>query len=110
MGAAWATAFSFLFMAGLSYFVSEKLYSVPYYVRPFILSLAVAAILYWCAVKIPFPSMILSAGAKTLIFLSFPIVLYVGGFFSEDEVKKVRQMAQYLWATCRCRAAILPER
>ncbi len=109
MGAAWATAFSFLFMAGLSYLVSEKVHPVSYHLGAFLSSILVAAALYWCAIKLTVPSLILSAGIKILIFMAFPIALYLIGFFKDDEIKKLKQTVQTLWAARRWGATVLPE-
>lgn len=109
MGAAWATAFSFLFMAGLSYLVSEKVHPVSYHLGAFFSSIGVAAALYWCAIKLTVPSLILSAGIKILIFMAFPIALYLIGFFKDDEIKKLKQTVQTLWAARRWGTTVLPE-
>jgi len=109
MGAAWATVLSFSFMAGYAYFVTEKVYPVSYQVGSFFLAIAVAAALYLCAIKVSIPSAILSAGFKVLLFISFPFVLYLVGFFKEDELKKAKQAMQSLWATRRWGSAVLPE-
>jgi O-antigen/teichoic acid export membrane protein len=99
MGAAWATTLSFFLMASLAYFLSEKVHPVAYRLGPFFVSAAVATMLYWCAVKIAVPSVFLSAGLKFLIFISFPVVLYLIGFFNEDEIENAKRTAQALWAT-----------
>ncbi len=108
-GAAWATALSFLFMAGLAYFLSEKVHPVSYQLGAFFVSLIIASALYWGAEKISVGSIVLSVALKLLIFMSFPLVLYLVGFFKKNEVKKAKQTAQSLWATLRWRAAALPE-
>ena len=109
MGAAWATALSFLFMAGLSYIVSEKVHPVAYHLGAFFLSIGVAAALYWCAIKLSFPSLILSLSIKLLIFIAFPIALYLVGFFKDDEITKLKRTVQSLWANRRWSATVLPE-
>lgn len=98
MGAAWATVISFLVMAGLAYLVSDRLYPVPYPVGPFLAALVVAVILYMGATMLPVSSVILSVGIKVLVLASFPVVLYLTGYFEKSEVERVRQTAQSLWA------------
>jgi O-antigen/teichoic acid export membrane protein len=109
MGAAWATTLSFLTMAGLAYIMSERVHPVSYRLGAFFASIGIAAALYLAASKISVSSIYLSAGLKFLIFLSFPLVLYLVGFFKKNEVEKVKQTVQMLWAARRWRAAALPE-
>jgi O-antigen/teichoic acid export membrane protein len=109
MGAAWATALSFLFMAGLSYVVSERVHPVSYRLGAFFVAIAVAAVLYWCTVKISIPSIFLSTSLKFVVFISFPVVLYLIGFFNKDEVDTAKRTVQALWATRPWGAAVLPE-
>jgi O-antigen/teichoic acid export membrane protein len=98
-GAAWATAFSFMFMAGLSYLVSQRVHPISYHLGAFFLPVAVAAALYCAAFTLSSSSTILTVGLKMLVFTSFPVVLYLLGFFEKGEVRKVRQTAQSLWAS-----------
>jgi O-antigen/teichoic acid export membrane protein len=109
MGAAWATMLSFFFMAGLGYFLSEKFHPVAYRLGSFFVSVAVASALYWCSVMISIPSIFLATGVKLMIFLCFPVVLYLIGFFNKDEIDKARRTVQTLWATRPWGAAVLPE-
>jgi hypothetical protein len=73
------------------------------------LSIGVAAALYWCAIKLSFPSLILSLSIKLLIFIAFPIALYLVGFFKDDEITKLKRTVQSLWANRRWSATVLPE-
>jgi 1,4-dihydroxy-2-naphthoate octaprenyltransferase len=96
-------------MAGLAYIMSERVHPVSYRLGAFFASIGIAAALYLAASKISVSSIYLSAGLKFLIFLSFPLVLYLVGFFKKNEVEKVKQTVQMLWAARRWRAAALPE-
>jgi O-antigen/teichoic acid export membrane protein len=101
MGAAWATVISFFVMAGLAYIVSQRLYPVPYSVGSFLAAVVVALILYLGAVMLPISSIIWSIVVKVLVLVSFPVVLYLTGYFEKSEVERALQTAQSFWATRR---------
>ena len=109
MGAAWATALSFLFMAALAYIVSEKLYAAKYQVSALLIPIASAAALYFIASKITVSSMALSAALKISVLLCFPVILFLIGFFRKEELRKAIETGQSLWAASRWRSPAVPE-
>jgi O-antigen/teichoic acid export membrane protein len=91
MGAAISTVLSFLMLALLTFTVTQKLYTVPVeYGR--IAILFVLAMFVFCLsrlIELPF---LMSVGIKSLLILGFPLMLFLGGFFYEDEISKGREL------------------
>ncbi|MCK4351962.1 oligosaccharide flippase family protein [candidate division WOR-3 bacterium] len=85
-GAALATVCSYATMAGAMFLVSQKFYKIQYeWLRLFKLCLT-CAILY-----IPLSlTEVTALWIRVVIFISFPIVLYLFGFFGKEEVLKIR--------------------
>jgi len=110
MGAAWATAISFLFMAGMAYVVSERLYTVGYQLGAFFVPVAVATGLYLIAAKISVASLALSAALKILLLACFPVALLLVGFFRKDEIRKAIETGQSLWTSYGWRSTAVSER
>ena len=94
MGAAWATAFSFLLMAILSLSVSQKVYRLPYVFGRVAALGSVAIIVFSFSTLITVPSLILELSLKLLLFAAFPIVLYLLGLFSKGEVEQGKTLTQ----------------
>ena len=94
MGAAWATAFSFLLMAILSLSVSQKVYRLPYVFGRVAALGSIAIIVFSFSTLITVPSLILELSLKLLLFAAFPIVLYLLGLFSKGEVEQGKTLTQ----------------
>jgi O-antigen/teichoic acid export membrane protein len=88
LGAAWATAFSFLFMSALSLVVSQRVYRIPYVFTRVVTLLGFAVLVYLVSSLVAFPSLALQISLKLVLFAAFPITLYLLGFFSKGEVEK----------------------
>jgi O-antigen/teichoic acid export membrane protein len=99
MGAAWATALSFLLMAGLGYLVSQRFYATSYQLGAFVVPIAIAAALYSITARLSVSSLVFSAALRILVLLSFPIALFLVGFFKKDELRKLRETGHALWTT-----------
>ena len=110
MGAAWATALSFLAMAGLSYFVSQKVHPVPYSVFRLIMPLTLAALLYLGSTLISTSSLALSAMLKCVLLVMFPVGLHLFGFLDGREVEKLREMVHLFLSRYGWRAAAVSGR
>lgn len=110
MGAAWATAFSFFLLAGLTYVASQKVYPITYNFSRVAMPLAVAVALYLLSTLIVTPSLLLSVTLKFAIFLLFPLVLYVLGFFERRELNKMRALVDLLLARSGLRAVAAARR
>lgn len=88
MGAAVATAGSYFVMAVLMFLVSEKFYPVKYeYVRIF----KIALITSLCFFTGYFGYTPYQPYLKIIIFLLFPFILKIAGFFNKEEIKKLKE-------------------
>lgn len=94
LGAAWATALSFLFMSVLSLVVSQRVYPIPYVFTRVIMLIAVAVLTYLASVLFALNSFGLQLLVKGALFLVFPIALYFGGFFSKGEIERGKTLTQ----------------
>ncbi len=110
MGAAWATASSFMVMAAMAYFVSQRVHYVPYRFSRLIMLLGLAAAFYLGSTLIATPYLVLSALLKIVLFLVFPVALYLFGFFEKREVQKAREVARGFLTRHRLRAAAVSGR
>jgi O-antigen/teichoic acid export membrane protein len=108
MGAAWATALSFLAMAILAYAFSQKTYEIPYQLSKFCLPVLLGCAVYLISTTIKIPSLILAIPIKLLLIPVFWGVLYLLGFFDKDEVAKAKAVLSTLIARYRWGAATLP--
>jgi len=93
MGAAVATAVSYFVMAGLMFLVSEKFYPIKYeYIRIFKIALITSLcffIGYWDYA--PYQPYL-----KIIIFLLFPFILKIAGFFNREEIEKIKE-TYFIW-------------
>jgi O-antigen/teichoic acid export membrane protein len=91
MGAATSTVLSFLFLAIFSFIISQRLYPIPFeYGRVsilFALAMSIFGLSRW--IEVP---LLMSVGVKTLLILGFPVILFLGGFFYEDEISNGREL------------------
>jgi len=110
MGAAWATALSFLLVAILAYVFSQKVYPVPYNIPKLCMPILVAIVTYLGSTMISISSPALSIVTKLLLILPFLAVLDILGFFEKDEKEKFRSLLGIFMTPSRWRAAILPGR
>jgi O-antigen/teichoic acid export membrane protein len=94
LGAAGATAVSFFFMSGLALFVSQKAYPIPYAFSRVARLLGLAALVYLATSLVVIPSPVLQVSIKLALFLAFPVVLYLLGFFDKHEIARGRALAQ----------------
>lgn len=108
LGAAWATVVSFVFMAALAYFVSQRAYRLPYVFSRVATLMALAVLLYIGTTFIELPSLMLQIAAKLLLFVAFPVGLYLAGFFEEREVMQGRALAHELLDRYRPVAVVEP--
>jgi O-antigen/teichoic acid export membrane protein len=101
LGAAWATALSFLVMSLLSLSVSQKVYPIPYVFSRTVGLLAVAVLAYIATTFVVLPSMALQLVVKMLALVMFPVALYLLGFFSRVEVEQSKRLTQALLSRYR---------
>jgi O-antigen/teichoic acid export membrane protein len=94
LGAAWATAFSFFFMSTLSFIVSQKVYRIPYVFTRVVMLAGLSILTYFASSLVALPSFALQVSLKVALFVAFPMVLYLSGFFSKKEVEKGKRFTQ----------------
>jgi O-antigen/teichoic acid export membrane protein len=75
MGAAWATVFSFAFMAAVSYWCSQRVFRLPLDVGRMFAAMAVAGILYLLTHLWNPDLVVLVIGLKLLILVGFPMIV-----------------------------------
>lgn len=110
LGAAWATACSFFLMAAFAYSVSQRTYRIPYVFSRTIMLILLAAGVYVGSTMIAVSSLLAAVALKLLFLLSFPLVLYLFGFFEKREVEKAKELAQGFLLRSRLRAAAVAGR
>jgi O-antigen/teichoic acid export membrane protein len=90
-GAALSTVISFLFLALFSFVISQKLYPVAFEYGRVAILFALAMLVFGLSrvVELPF---LMSVGVKSFLILGFPLMLFLGGFFYEDEISKGREL------------------
>jgi O-antigen/teichoic acid export membrane protein len=93
LGAAYATLFSYVVMAGSLYVVVQRFYHVPYEYRRIITIAIVTAVLFalysWSTLhSVPFSSLFL----KVLFVLAFPILLLALKFFDSRELGSLKRV------------------
>ena len=108
VGAAWATALSFLVMGVLTYSFSQRTYPIPYKIAKLCMPVFFAIVAYLSSTLVTISSPILSMGTRLLFVPAFLLTLYVTGFFEKEEIAKLRSILGMLLARCSWRPAILP--
>lgn len=101
LGAAWATVFSFILMAILAWLVSQSVYNIRYVFSRVATLISLAILLYIGTSFVSFPSLPLRLSVKLLLFFVFPVVLYLIGFFDDNEVKTGKALAHGFLDRCR---------
>ena len=109
LGAAWATVFSFFLMAALALHVSQRLYPIPYVFSRVATLLGFAVAMYFVSCKVTVPSHAAELSIKLALFAAFPAVLYLFGFFHQQEVATGRILARQFLGRYRLLRAIQPE-
>ncbi len=96
MGAAWATFIAYALQISICFVVSQRVYFIPYDVRR--IATVVCSAFACAALRevIPDHSMFVRLGIKGAVLASFPVVLYLAGFFEAREVDWLRQHAAAL--------------
>jgi O-antigen/teichoic acid export membrane protein len=100
-GAAIATLLSFAYLSLAIQFLSQKLYYIPYQFGRLIKMTLAAAALYVVAAAINPPNVWVSITLKFFIALSFPFVLYLLRFFTNEEIEKLGVLRSRVTDTVR---------
>jgi O-antigen/teichoic acid export membrane protein len=88
MGAAVSTAVSYAVMAGIMYFVSQKIYPIVYEYKRLLLIVCMISILFFIPFFVPHW---IKAPVKILLLIVYPFVLYSVGFYKNEELKFIRK-------------------
>ena len=92
MGAALATLVCFVYMVGLSYVFSNRLYHVNYEVGRIAKTFIAGLALFTIATSIRLESAWLSLVLRLVIAASYPFVLYFMRFYTRDEMDRVKSI------------------
>ena len=91
MGAAISTFLSFLLLAIFTFVISQNIYRIPLeYKRLFILFALAGSI--FAISRLIAASLLISLGIKSLLVMGFPLALFWGKFFYEDEIGKGKDL------------------
>jgi len=91
MGAAISTLVSFILLAFIQLYFSQKVYPISFEFRRMLIITIVGGLLVYLATLIEF-GFVLSLVVKVIIFAVFPILLFFLGFFEEGELRKFSQI------------------
>lgn len=93
MGAAIATAISFFALYLVTYYLSNRFYKIPYENLKLVKMLATAIFLFLVSMLLHGAELWLSIFFKTILFISFPIMLYFMNFYEHIELQRIREIA-----------------
>ena len=101
MGAAWATLLTYPLLFGLTLWVAQKVYPIPYdygrMAKPLILALGLSLL----KDVVPSEPLVASLCLKALLLGAFPLGLVAIGFVSADERRLLRHLALRAWTSRR---------
>ena len=96
MGAAWATLIGYSVMIVLTFYLAQRLYYVPYdyprLAKIFVAAIAVYLISTWLSPDTLIPALLI----KVTALVSYPIVLWLLGFFETAELSRMRDVVETL--------------
>jgi O-antigen/teichoic acid export membrane protein len=91
-GAAVATLLCFIFKAALTFYFSNRLYPIHMEWRRVGLLFVMAFIVFFAGIQVETGSLWMDVVAKTGIGCLFPLSLFAVKFFTEDELKRLKQI------------------
>jgi O-antigen/teichoic acid export membrane protein len=92
MGAAWATVFGFLAIAIGSYICSQRVCPLALPLGRVLRTLAVAGGVYTLSCVLPDSTLAIDLLSKSLLIAGFPILLWISGSFSSDEIATLKSL------------------
>ncbi|MBU0701851.1 oligosaccharide flippase family protein [bacterium] len=92
MGAGIIKILSYFSMAATAWFISQRFYPISYEFKRILKMLLVAILLYLISFFLPAMPLWLSLIVKSLLTITFPILLYFFNFYDEKEKEKVREL------------------
>lgn len=90
MGAAWATAAAFTFLAVVSYIVSNRLFPVVYDFKSVIVTIVSGIGIYGVSTLVQIDNHIASILVNTLFLLAYPVVLLILGIWNIEDIDRVK--------------------
>ncbi|MCX6827528.1 MAG: oligosaccharide flippase family protein [candidate division Zixibacteria bacterium] len=93
-GAAVAALICFIFKSGMTYYFSNRLYKIHMEWRRVAMLFATAFALFFAAFSIETGSIWLNLAVKGAIGLSFPCILYLVRFFTDEEIKRIKHIVK----------------
>lgn len=97
IGAAWALTISYFTMSFVAYILAYRVYFIKYEWNRILKISCVALILYYASKMVIVDSIILSVGIRSLILLGYPTTLWIIGFYSNEEMGKIKEKAKSLF-------------
>lgn len=94
-GAAIATLVAHSFRSTMIYLLSRRHYKIYFEFRRILVLLASASIIYYISWWLNFNSILVSFITKFFLMLMFPLVIFMFGFFSKEEIAKIKSI--YAW-------------
>lgn len=91
MGAAWATIAAYLALPILIFVFTYKIYPIKYEYRRIIQIIFIGAALYF-ACKLIYQPTLWNLILRLLLSLTYPIYFLIFGFFSKDEIKRLKML------------------
>jgi O-antigen/teichoic acid export membrane protein len=92
MGAAWATVLGFLAIAVGSYVYSQRVCPLALPIGRVTKTLAVAVAIYLVSRVVPASSLAVDLPLKSLLIAVFPVILWISGCFSSDELATLHSL------------------
>jgi O-antigen/teichoic acid export membrane protein len=96
MGAAWATLFSFAFLALGLWLISQRVYALPYEYARMAKLLAASVILFVVSKRFPVTGTVPAVLLGGVYLMTLPLLLHTIRFFEEDELDRARAYARAL--------------
>ncbi len=96
MGAAWATLLSFATLAVVTLLTSQRRFPITYEYGRLVRLLAAGAAVFLTSLLFHVEALAPAIALDLLLLASFPVLLFVLGFFKEAELRKGKQLARAL--------------
>ncbi|MFC1887845.1 oligosaccharide flippase family protein [Candidatus Cloacimonadota bacterium] len=94
VGASLATLISRILHFVIIYYVTQKIYKIPYELKKICLMITVAVIIVIAGMMVNDLNLAIRLTVKTLMIISFPLVLYLFHFYEEIELLRIKQTWQ----------------
>ena len=95
MAAAINTAIAYFLILVLMYFISKKLYAVNYEIKRIVKIALTGSMVFIISTAISFESMTINVIFKSLLIISYPVLLYYFKFFRFTEIAAIKKMLQF---------------